>query len=600
MILWAIGFGCNPPPPEEPPAPEPVEISALTGTGPSYRVRFSAPQTQYLEVEATFPTDGRAEFDLMMAVWTPGSYLVREYAQHVVDLAAYGANGPIPVRKSAKNRWTLTSLGEDAVRVDYRVWGSERSVRSNLVESDLAVLNGAPTFLTSPSLVNQPHEVQFELPEGWSRTETALPVHPSGDPHHYLASHFDMLVDAPVLLGNPAVNDFEIAGVAHSLVSLGDHAQWDLTRATEDLTTLVETQQAFWGGALPYDRYLFLNAILDATGGLEHRSSTLMMASADQMLDEDRYQRWLGLVSHEFFHTWNAKRLRPVALGPFDYEREVYTEDLWIVEGFTSYYDDLLLKRAELLDEASYINRLSDQISGMQNTPGRLHQPLSQASYDSWIEHYRKDDNSRNTAISYYTKGAVVAFAIDAAIRRTTRGSKSLDDVMRLAYTRYSGERGYTPEEFRLVVEEVAGVDMDPWFTHAVDRAEPLDLEKPLAWFGLTYVSTSRDDEGWAGCSLGGGNEVSSLDERGPAWASGLQVGDEVLAIDRKRVHSGDWASLGTRHAPGDTVTVLASRRGQLREISLVLNTAPVTRRIEVDAHAEEVAHRRRGDWLSP
>jgi predicted metalloprotease with PDZ domain len=409
-----------------------------------------------------------------------------------------------------------------------------------------------------------------------------------------------MLVDTPALLGNPAVNTFDVAGVPHSLVSLGDHERWDLARATEDLTTLVETQQAFWGGTLPYDRYLFLNAILDTRGGLEHRSSTLMMASADQMLDEDRYQRWLGLVSHEFFHTWNAKRLRPVALGPFDYEREVYTEDLWIVEGFTSYYDDLLLKRADLLDEASYIGRLGDQISGLQTTPGRLHQPLSQASFDSWIEYYRKDDNTQNTAISYYTKGAVVAFALDATLRRATRGSRNLDDVMRLAYTRYSGERGYASEDFRAVVEEVAGIDMGPWFASAVDSAEPLDLKEALAWFGLTYVATSHDEEGWVGSALDGGNRVSSLDERGPAWASGLQIGDEVLAVDRKRVHSSDWGSLGTRHAPGDTVTVLASRRRHLREISLVLGTAPVTRRVEIDAQAEEAAHKRRSDWLSP
>jgi len=171
---------------------------------------------------------------------------------------------------------------------------------------------------------------------------------------------------------------------------------------------------------------------------------------------------------------------------------------------------------------------------------------------------------------------------------------------MRLAYTRYSGERGYTPQQFREVVEEVAGIDMGPWFANAVDSAEPLELEEPLAWFGLTYKATSHDEEGWTGCSLGGGNRVSSLDERGPGWASGLQIGDEVLAVDRRRVHSSDWAALGTRHKPGDTVTVLASRRGQLREVTLVLGTAPVTRSVEINAQAEEAAHKRRGAWLNP
>lgn len=601
MILWALALGCSAPPeaPSPPPPAPPVPIAAPTGSGPSYVVRFPAPQTQYLEVEASLPNPDQGTLDVMMAVWTPGSYLIREYAQHVVDLEAHGARGPLDVRKTSKNRWTVQAQGEETVRVDYRVWSTERTVRSNLVESDLAVLNGAPTFVTVPTLLDQPHDVRFELPEGWSGVETALPAHASGEPEHYLAHDFDQLVDTPALLGNPNVHTFEVAGVPHSLVSIGQDSQWDLERATADLEVLVETQWAFWGGSLPYDRYLFLNAVINTRGGLEHLSSTLMMAHADQMLDESRYEDWLGLASHEFFHTWNAKRLRPEPLGPFDYEREVYTDDLWIVEGFTSYYDDLLLKRAGLLDQATYIGRLSDQIAKLQDTPGRLHQPLAQASFDSWVEFYRKDDNTSNTAISYYNKGAVVGFALDATIRRATGDARSLDDVMKIAYARHSQDRGYTPEEFRAIVEEVAGVDMDAWFGRSVDRAEPLELDEPLAWFGLKRVETTRDDQGWAGCSLDGANRVSGLDERGPAWASGLQLGDEILAMNGMRISYGDWSRLGKRHEPGDTLELLTARRGQLREVSLELGTAPAKVRVEIDRQANALMIARRKAWLS-
>ena len=599
MILWALALGCSSPPEAPPAPPAPVPIAAPTGTGPSYVVRFPAPQTQYLEVEASLPNPAQDTLDVMMAVWTPGSYLVREYAQHVVDLEAHGASGPLSVRKTSKNRWTVQAQGEGVVRIDYRVWSTERTVRSNLVESDLAILNGAPTFVTVPSLLDQPHDVRFELPEGWSAAETALPMHPSGEPQHYLAHDFDQLVDTPVLLGNPTVQEFEVAGVPHSLVSIGEDSQWDLERATRDLEVLVEAQQAFWGGQLPYDRYLFLNAVINTRGGLEHMSSTLMMAHADQMLDEGRYEDWLGLASHEFFHTWNAKRLRPEPLGPFDYEREVYTDDLWIVEGFTSYYDDLLLMRAGLLDQSTYLGRLSDQIAKLQDTPGRLHQPLAQSSFDSWVEFYRKDDNTSNTSISYYNKGAVVGFALDATIRRATGDAKSLDDVMRIAYARHSEERGYTPEEFRAIVEEVAGVDMDAWFERSVDRAEPLELDEPLSWFGLKRVETTRDDQGWAGGSLSGSLRVSSLDERGPAWASGLQIGDEVIAMNGVRLGYGDWAQMGQRHAPGDTLELLTARRGQLREVSMQLGIAPPTVRVEIDRQANALMTARRRAWLS-
>ena len=221
-------------------------------------------------------------------------------------------------------------------------------------------------------------------------------------------------------------------------------------------------QAAFWGAA-PYPRYVIFNLLTESGGGLEHKNACTLMSSRWKSRTREGYLDWLGLVSHEFFHAWNGKRLRPVELGPFDYEREVYTRGLWMVEGITSYYGDLMVRRAGFSTRKEYLKALGKTIEGVQTTPGRLVQSLDESSFDAWIKLYRRDENTGNSGVSYYTKGEVVAFLLDAKIRRATGGQRSLDDAMRLAYQRYSGERGYRPEEMRKVFEEVAGTGLGPW-----------------------------------------------------------------------------------------------------------------------------------------
>jgi len=605
--------------PAEVPAPEPPPgpIATPSGPGYDYTLAFDARKQQYLEITAVFPTAGEASLELMMATWTPGSYLIREYARHLEALEVRSDEGPLPVEKTAKNRWTLQTQGADKVEVSYRLYSREMSVRGNWVDEDLAVLNGAPTFLTVVGGRAKPHNVQIELPDDWKHCVTALPAHSDGKPCHFVAVDYDAAVDSPIVAGNPALYEFEVNGVPHVLANIGESGIWDGQKSADDTQKITQEIADFWGN-IPYEKYWYLNVIAESGGGLEHKDSTLMMTSRWNSRVEENHKKWLGLVSHEFFHTWNVKRLRPKALGPFDYENEVHTHDLWIAEGFTSYYDDLLLKRADLITEDEYLTRLSDQVHGLQQTPGRLVHPLAMTSYDSWIKFYRRDENSKNTTVSYYGKGAVVAWLLDAEIRKATVGEKSLDDVMRLAYSRYSGETGYTSKQFRDVASEVAGTDLTPFFTTAVDSADELDYQHALDWFGLKFADAEEEGEdeeeeaskdedaeeeeeepaAWLGLALGG-DRVSNVHRDTPAHEHGFIVDDEILALNGFRVTGGSWPERLKQYKAGETAEVLISRRGELRTIQVTFEEEAVDdKKLVIDDFAAVRAERERELWL--
>ncbi|HUH06074.1 MAG TPA: hypothetical protein VML75_28990, partial [Kofleriaceae bacterium] len=438
---------------------QPLEARDPAGTAIEHTLGFAAPETHYIDVTTTVPTGGAETIELMLPVWTPGSYLVREYARHIEGLRAATLEGaPLAVEKSRKNRWRVTTAGAARIAVRYRLYARELTVRTNFVDRDLAVISGAATFLVPVGELALPHDIKLTDTEQWPQVGTALPAHPSGDARRFLAPDYDTLVDSPIVLGSGTSHDLEVEGVIHQLASFGGATVWDDQRAASDVTSLIRTQLEMWR-IVPYPRYVFLNILENSGGGggLEHKASTLLLWSPWSTRKRSDYLRWLGLVSHELFHTWNGKRLRPIELGPFDYENEVHTESLWMVEGLTSYYDDLLVRRAGLSSHKEYLEALSSQIDSLESTPGREVQPLSLSSYDAWIKYYRGDENSVNSSISYYTKGAVVGFLLDAEIRKRSLGRRSLDDLMRQAYERYAGDQGYTSEQFRTLAEEVAG-----------------------------------------------------------------------------------------------------------------------------------------------
>ncbi|MGE5816141.1 MAG: M61 family metallopeptidase [Acidobacteriota bacterium] len=407
-----------------------------------YTISFPHAASHYMEVEASYPAVGRTELDLMMPVWAPGSYLVREYSRNVESVTASSAEGrALDVVKTAKNHWRVQTGGANEVRVRYRVYGREMGVRTNWVENRFALVNGAATYITLSDGMSRPHIVSLTLPAEWKIAISGMPE--TGSAHTFTARNFDVLVDSPIVAGNPALHEFTVAGKPHYLVNVDEPPFWDVKRSVADVQKIVEANLGFWG-SLPYDKYVFLNILTETGGGLEHQNSVTMMASRWSTRTHRRYVRWLGLVSHEYFHLWNVKRLRPVELGPFNYDVENYTRNLWIAEGLTDYYGGLLLRRAGLVSDDEALADLSSAIAELQNTPGRLVQPLEMASFDAWIKEYRPDENSPNVSISYYTKGAIVGFLLDAKIRTGTNGRRSLDDVMRTAFARYAGAHGYT------------------------------------------------------------------------------------------------------------------------------------------------------------
>ncbi len=569
-----------------------------------YTVRFPAPQTHYAEVTAVVPTGGADAVELMMAVWTPGSYLVREFARNVEQLtAATTAGDPRAVTKTRKNRWRVTTGGTDRIVVRYRVYARELTVRTDFIDADMAILNGAATFITLVGGLDEPHDVAIDKPDGWSTIVTPLSPHPGGDANRFLAPDYDTLVDSPIVIGNPTLHTVAVEGVDHVLADFGEGNLFDGERAAADLRDLIATETQAWG-VIPYPRYIFFNILTGGGNGLEHKASTMMTASVWSTRKKIDYQRWLGLAAHEFFHTWNGKRLRPVELGPFDYEHEVYTRSLWMVEGVTSYYELLMLRRAGLITHKQYLDKLSDSIDDLQTTPGRKVQPLALSSYDAWIKYYRGDENSINSSISYYTKGALIAWLLDAEIRRNSRGRKNLDDAMRLAYSRYAGDKGYTPSELRAVFEEVAGEPLTDFWARYVDGTEELDYKPALEQFGLHFHEPEKkpdDDEpaGWLGASVGADNVVRQIRAGTPAESGGLNVGDELLATDGFRVRPGGLDTRLTEYRPGAKVALMVSRRGRIVTLEVTLGTKPpASWKLETDDDPGSVAARI--SWLGP
>jgi predicted metalloprotease with PDZ domain len=565
----------------------------------SYTLRFPDAARHYVDVEATYPTAGQPRIELMMAVWTPGSYLVREYARHVEAVEVTdpsGAKAPVKVRK---NRWAIETGGAPRVTVRYRVYGREMSVRTNWVEARYALLNGAATFLTLVGGQARPHHVSLVLPQGWTRAMSGLPE--AGG--RFTAADFDTLVDSPIVAGALKVYEFTQSGKPHFLVNVNEGGNWDGARAIGDVQKIVAEHEKMWG-SLPYDKYVFINMITEAGGGLEHKNSTVLMTSRWAMGTRQSYLGWLDLVSHEFFHVWNVKRLRPAALGPFDYETENYSPSLWVSEGFTSYYGDLLVRRAGLSSDQEYASGLSNQLRALETTAGRLVQPVTQSSYDAWIKQYRPDENSNNTNISYYTKGAVIAAVLDARIRFATNGQKSLDDVMRLAYQRYSGPKGFTEAEFRAVVVEVGGESLRDVLARALDTTQPLEYQPLLDAYGLQFVpADSTATKGWLGIRtrIDAGRLVINEVQRGtPAAEAGLNVDDEIIAIGDYRVRPEQWEARLVQYPPTTKASLLVARRDELVRVEVTFGQEPGNAwRLQPRPNATAAQLATRAAWLN-
>lgn len=465
-----------------------------------YTVRVPAPSAHRLEVEAHVPADGLSPLILRWARWTPGFYRVEDYAGEVEEVTASSPDGallPLGRDPEMPHRWTVDTRGAAAVIVRYRLRAERVSVTTNWVGPELGVLNGAASFPTLADGRPRPHEVRLILPTEWKTVATALPAAATqptaGNERRFVAADYDQLVDSPIVAGSLETHPFEVNGRRFELVDASAPEAWDGARAARELQRMVTANARVWGD-LPFDRYVFLNVFRKGRGGLEHRDSTLLTADAEKALTPAGYRRWLAFVSHEFVHAYNVKRLRPVELGPFDYEREPRTPSLWISEGLTTYVATLALARAGLIGRDEFLAEVGSLIAELQGQPGRLRQTLEQSSLEVWSNSLSGVNPSAET-VSYYVKGAVLGLLLDARIQHVTAGARSIDELLRGAYRRYGGARGFTPEEFRALAREVAGHDLDPWFRQAAQSAAELDYGEALAWFGLRFAAATPQGE---------------------------------------------------------------------------------------------------------
>jgi predicted metalloprotease with PDZ domain len=550
-----------------------------------YRVSFPRPHTHLFEVEALVPAQAERRV-VQLPVWTPGSYLVREFARHVQDFSASTETGrALKTRRLDKHRFEVG--GEDAPSVlRYRVYANELSVRTSHLDGSHAYFNGATLFVYADALRARRQEVRIQAPPGW-QTFSAL------DAEHdaWIAADYDELVDSPFEVGPHSPLSFSAAGVPHQVVVWGEPKP-DPERLVANLARISETQAALFGG-LPLRRYLFLIYLTDkGRGGLEHRSSTALLFPRHNLTSPKGWEDFLTLASHEYFHLWNVKRIQPQAFIPLTYDREVYTSLLWAFEGITSYYDNLMVTRASLMPAERFLVRLGESLSSLWSTPGRRVQSLEEASVTAWVKYYRQDENSPNSGVSYYLKGELVAALLDLELRRRSQNARSLDDVMRLLWQRAQSGRGVPEEGVEAAASEVAQSDLSPFFDAALRGTAELDLSAFShvgleAYFRPRESSTDKGGspprvkagemkpKGWLGVTLRGSSTLSAVLDGSPAMESGLYADDEVVALDGFRVDGSALVARCEEKRPGESVRVTVFRRDQLLEVPVTLGQRP-------------------------
>lgn len=557
-------------------------MKARMTTSVHYRVSFPQPHTHLIEVEASFP-GGADQLVVCLPVWTPGSYLVREYSRHVQDFAVVDAGGfSVPFERVDKRSYRVSAMGKP-VRCRYRVYANELTVRTSHLDGTHAYFNGATVFFYAEALRRMEHHVTVEAPAGW-RVTTALPM---ADGAH-VARDYDELVDSPFEVGPHAPIAFEVNGVPHEVAVWGDVAL-DPLKLRHDLSRIIETEAAMFGG-LPLERYTFLVHASDkGRGGLEHCASSTLLFPRASFATPRGWEDFLTLVAHEYFHLWNVKRIKPRRLVPFDYSQENYTQLLWWFEGATSYYDNLVPRRAGLMSASRYLTRLGESLSALAGTPGREVLPLVDASTIAWTKHYRPDENSANSAVSYYLKGELVCALLDLTIRRETKDARSLDDVARLLWQRYGDGSGVPEDGVEATAIEATGVDLRAFFDRSLRGVDELDYT-PFAHVGLEARRRARESSGdrggtparhaasggHLGVGMRAGATISAVTSGSPAMEAGLYAEDELVALDGYRVDGQSLRGRLDAMKPGQQVRVTVFRRDRLVEVPVVLGERPL------------------------
>ncbi|MFO0601291.1 MAG: PDZ domain-containing protein [Myxococcaceae bacterium] len=542
-----------------------------------YRVSMPQPHSHLFEVEATFPA-GHPQLLVSLPVWTPGSYLVREYSRHVQEFSA-----SVPFERLDKRTFRLDTKGGPAT-CRYKVYANELTVRTSHLDGTHGYFNGATLFFYAENQRHLPCHVSIDAPKGWRTTVALDEVNGA-----FVAKDYDELVDSPFEIGPHTPITFTAANVPHEVVLWGE-PQLDEKKLVTDLTRIIETEAAIFGG-LPMKRYVFFVYGTDkGRGGLEHKASTALLFPRNGFSSSKGWEDFLTLCAHEYFHLWNVKRVKPRRLVPFDYAQENYTELLWFFEGGTSYYDNLLTRRAGLMGGGRYLTRMGESLTSLHTTPGRKVMPLVDASMVAWTKHYRPDENTPNTAISYYLKGEIVCLLLDLTIRRATNDQRSLDDVLRLLWKRFGDESGVPEGGVEAACSEVAGTSLQAFFDRALRGTSELDYEV-LSHVGLEAKFRTRESatdkggtpprksaekiEGWVGIVPRSGPGIATVLDGSPAMKAGLYADDEVVALDGLKCDATQLTNRVEDRKPGETVKVTVFRRDRLVEVPVVLEAKP-------------------------
>jgi len=597
-----------------------------------YAIAPLQPEAHLFAVTVTVDIPDPAGQVFTLPAWIPGSYMIRDFARNIVRIRADAGDVRVPLTKLDKQTWQAAALPLEAgpLTLSYEVYAWDLSVRSAHLDTTHAFYNGSSVFLRVVGQDDLPCTVDIHPPAGQAyadwRVATALPEArgPGGARRHgfgrYQAADYDELIDHPVEMGTFALASFRACGVQHDVVFTGKVPQLDLARICRDLKQICEAQIRLFEprtARAPFldsnRRYVFMTMVTtDGYGGLEHRASTALMCARNDLPvrgnpeTSEGYRTFLGLCSHEYFHTWNVKRIKPAAYVPYRLEQETYSPLLWLFEGFTSYYDDLILVRTGLVTEQQYVDMLAKTWNGVLRGNGRTKQSVAESAFDAWTKYYRQDENAPNAIVSYYTKGSLVALALDLTIREKTRGRKSLDDIMRALWQRYGRDfyapgvvqRGVTEAEIYALFDEITGLRLGGLLRALTEGTGEIQLAPLFRAFGIAAQPQkpavgaalgikSRTEDGWV--------RVTQVLDGGAGQAAGLSAGDLLAAVDGLRVAPGQLDKLLARYRPGDSVELHVFRRDELQILTVKLAREPA---MQYKVVVEAGKHAGRSRWL--
>jgi predicted metalloprotease with PDZ domain len=531
------------------------------------------PQNHYFQVEMQVTQLKQKTATVKLPVWAPGSYLVREFSRHLNQVKAYSLQGAVlPVTKKTKNAWEIDLKGQTSFVLKYEVYAFELSVRTSFLDETHGFVSGPSMFMyldghkeTGGELLVQPHSSFKRISTGLTQKSDVK----QGNNQTFTFDNYDQLVDCPIEIGNQYEFDFEAAGVKHTVAMYGE-GNFDPERLKEDMAKIVEEETKVVG-VNPNKRYVFIvHNVVGGDGGLEHCNSSVL--SVDRWTyDGSNYINFLNLVAHEYFHLWNVKRIRPIELGPFNYDQEVYTNYLWVMEGFTSYYDELILRRCGFYSQEEMLKKIQIAVNYVESSVGARVQPVAHASFDAWIKAYRPNENSSNTTMTYYSRGLIIASVLDAMIIKQSNGKECLDHFMKDLYeTYYVGKnRGFTDAEFKACLTKHTGQDMAEFFLKYIDGTDVIPYSMYFLPLGVEVsdVGGVKPVFGANVSEEGGKVIIKSIRSNSSAEDAGLSVNDEVIACMNYRVDKSMLDALMNGAAVGDEFELTISRDKLMRKV---------------------------------